>query len=392
MDITLSEEQALIAETARSFAQSALPAERIRALEGSETGFDVETWRQMAAMGWAGAVFPEQHGGAGLGLFELGLIVEALGGGAVPSPLYGTVVEAGMLLLDAGSEAQRAAYLPRIAAGEAILTAAVLEPAGGLAPAEIQARAVPAGNGFALSGTKLFVRDAAAAEAILCLARTGERADDLTLFLLPRDAPGLGRRRLEAAGGESLWELTLEQARVGADAVVGEPGGAWPAIERLHQRGAALKAAELVGIGQASLDLTLAYAKTRVQFGRPIGSFQAVHHHCAEMYRDLQVCRLLAWQATARLASARPAGREVAMAKAKTSEAIPALTRTAHQIHGAIAYYRDYPLELHYHRAIAAEAAYGNALHHRRALALLLREDIDRFRGDDPHELPVHYG
>jgi alkylation response protein AidB-like acyl-CoA dehydrogenase len=248
------------------------------------------------------------------------------------------------------------------------------------------------GNGYAISGTKLFVRDAGAADALIVLARTGEAAEDLTFLMLPRDAPGLARRRLIAAGGEALWEVTFDKVSVDADAVVGPVGGAWPHASKLVQRGATLKCAELVGIGQVSLDLTLSYAKTRMQFGQPIGAFQGVHHHCAEMARDLQVCRLLAWQAAARLASGRPAEREVSMAKAKCSEAIPALTRTAHQIHGAIAYYRDYPLELHYHRAIAALAAYGDAGYHRRALAKLLREDMDRFRGDGCHALPLHQG
>jgi alkylation response protein AidB-like acyl-CoA dehydrogenase len=308
----------------------------------------------------------------------------------VPSPIYSTVVEAGLLLLDAGSPAQRERCLPRIAAG-AIMTTAITEPGGGLAPGEIRTRITPAGNGFTAHGTKLFVRDAGAAESIICLGRSGEGENDLTLVMVPRDAPGLKLRRLQAAGGEALWEAIFDGVTVDADAVVGEPGGAWPHVARLLLRGAALKSAELVGIGQASLDLTLSYAKTRVQFERPIGSFQGVQHHCAEMYRDLEVSRLLAWQAAASLGEGLAGDREVAMAKAKTSEAMPAVTRTAHQIHGAIAYYRDYPLELYYHRAIAAQAAYGDAGHHRRTLARLLREDLGRFRGDSSHDLPVHY-
>ncbi|MCC7428104.1 MAG: acyl-CoA dehydrogenase [Alphaproteobacteria bacterium] len=391
MDITLNEDQALIAETAKSFAQSALTPARIRELEETENGFDAGVWREMAQMGWAGAPFPDAFGGSGFGLFELSLIVEALGQGAIPSPIYSSVVEGGMLLLEAGSEAQKKAWLPRIAAGEGLLTTAITEPAGGLAPGQIRTEIARAGNGFAINGTKLFVRDAGAAEAMICLGRSGLRPEDLTLLLVPGDAPGVARRRLKAAGGEALWEVTFSNVRLGADALVGEAGGAWPHVAQLLLRGAAMKSAELVGIGQASLDLTLSYAKTRVQFARPIGSFQGVQHHMANVYRDLWLCRLLAWQANARLASGKPAGREVAMAKAKAGECMPALTRIAHQVHGAIAYYRDYPLELYYHRAIAAQSAYGDAGHHRRALARLLREDLGRFRGEDPHELPVHH-
>lgn len=392
MDISLTEDQAVIAETALAFAREAMTPAAIRALEGSEAGFDPAVWRRMAEMGWPGAAFPAEFGGADLGLVELALIAEALGAGAIPSPLYGTVVEAGMLLLEAGSAAQRTAWLPRITAGEAILTTAILEADGRFAPEAMRLEARRAGNGFALTGTKLFVRDAAMAEAMVVLARTGAAAAELSLFLVPCDAPGVTRRRLIAAGGEALWEVAFDNVTVDADALVGPAGGAWPHAEALWLRGAAMKSAEMVGMGQAALDLTLDYARTRRQFGQPIGAFQAVHHHCAEMARDLQVCRLLVWQAAARLASGRPALREVAMAKAKCSEAIPALTRTAHQIHGAIAYYRDYPLELHYHRAIAAQAAYGEAAHHRRALARLLRDDPDGFRGEGRHELPLHQG
>jgi len=391
MDITIDDDQMMLRDTALSFAQKALTPAAIRALEATEHRFDTKIWRQMAEMGWAGAAFPEEYGGSGTGLLELALIVEALGQAALPSPIFSTVVEAGLLLLDAGSPPQRQTYLPRIATGDAILTTAIAEPAGGLAPGGIRTRITPVGNGFTVNGTKLFVRDAGVAEAIICLGRSGEGESDLTLLMVPRDAPGLKLRRLQAAGGEALWEAIFDGVTVDADALVGEPGDAWPHVARLLLRGAALKSAELVGVGQASLDLTLNYAKTRVQFERPIGSFQAVHHHCAEMYRDLEVSRLLAWQAAASLGDGLAGDRETAMAKAKTSEAMTALTRTAHQIHGAIAFYRDYPLELYYHRAIAAQAAYGDAGHHRRALAHMLREDIGRFRGDSSHDLPVHY-
>jgi 3-oxocholest-4-en-26-oyl-CoA dehydrogenase beta subunit len=223
------------------------------------------------------------------------------------------------------------------------------------------------------------VRDAGAADAIICLARSGEGAEDLTLALVPRATPGVRLRKLTTAGGASLWEVVFDGVTVTADAIVGERGAGWQAASRTLLRGAAFKSAELVGIGNAALRLTLDYARTRIQFGVPIGSFQAVQHHCAGMYRELEVCRLLVWQAADSLA--RGGVREVALAKAKTSEAIPKLTRLAHQVHGAIGYYRDYPLELYYHRAIDGQAAYGDAAHHRRVLAQFLPDSLERFRG-----------
>lgn len=391
MDISLDQDQLMLHDTAVSFAASVMTPARIRELEETNQGFDASVWKQIAEMGWAGALFPEQYGGAEASAVEMALVVEALGQGAIPSPLFSTVIEAGMLLLEAGSELQRKTWLPRISAGSAILTTAIMEASGGLKPDEIRTQITPSGNGFTISGTKLFVRDAATAEAIIVVGRTGDDDADLMLLMVPRGAPGLRLQKMHAAGGESLWEAKFDNVAADADAIVGERGGAWRHIARLQMRGAAFKSAELVGIGQASLDLTVTYAKTREQFGGPIGRFQGVHHHCAEVYRDIQVSRLLAWQAAAALGNGLAGGREVSMAKAKCSEVMPAATRIAHQIHGAVAYYRDYPLELYYHRAIAAQAAYGDAGHHRRALSDLLIKDIDAFRGEDRHELPVHY-
>ena len=390
MDIALNEEQIMLRETAGSFARSALPAARIRELETTEQGFDHGVWREMAQMGWSAAAFPELYGGSETGWLELALIVEALGQGAIPSPLFSTVIEAGFTVLDAGAERQKSEWLPRIAAGEAVMTVALMEANGGLRPQDVRTRMSRLGNGFRIDGTKAFVRDASAAAGIICVVRSGEAAQDLTLAIVPRDATGVRLCRMPAAGGEALWQVEFAGVEVDADAIVGDVGGAWPIIARLLLRGAAFKSAELVGIGQASLDLTLSYAKERIQFGKQIGSFQGVQHHAAEMYRDLEVSRLLSWQASSALGDKLSGEREVAMAKAKASQCIPALTRTAHQIYGAIAYYRDYPLELYYHRALAAQAAYGDAAYHRRALAHLLTADINAFRGKDAHELPVH--
>ncbi len=390
MDIVLTREQDLLFKTALDYAQDALTPDQIRVLAEQEPAFDSNVWRRMAEMGWAGAVFSADYSGSGLTLFELALIIEACAQAALPHPLFSSVIEAGLLIAKAGSEAQRQQWLPRLVSGETVLTAAIFEPSGGFEPTEIRTRAEPSASGYRLNGVKLFVRDAASAEAIVVLARSGATQDDLTLMLIPTSAPGLVCQRLAATGGEALYEVTLTDVDAQHQNVLGEPGCAWPHVTALHNRGACLKAAELVGIGQAALDLTLSYAKTRVQFGRPIGSFQAVHHHCAQMYRDLQACRLLTYQAATRLAEGWTATREAAIAKAKGSQAVPGITRLAHQIHGATGYYRTYPLELYYHRALAAQAAYGDVMHHRRRLARLLQLDLAGFRANDPHELPVY--
>ncbi len=385
MDIILSEEQDVLFKTALEFAQQAMSAEQIACLEGQEPGFDPDVWRQMIEMGWAGIVLPAAYGGSELTLVELSLIVEACAQAALPSPLFASVIEAGTLIAQAGSEVQWQTWLPRMAAGEALLTAAIFEPAGGFEPTEVQVRAEATASGYRLNGIKLWVRDVAVAEGLVVLARSDSVSDALTLFLVPTSTPGVSWQRLTAAGGERLYEVALRDVDVPVEAVLGTPGEAWPAAQALHQRGACLKAAELLGIGQAALALTLTYAKTRAQFGSPLGSFQAVQHHCANMYRNLEACRLLLYQASTRLSEGQDAERDVAMAKAKASESVPVITQLAHQIHGAVGYYRNYPLGLYHDRALAAQAAYGTARQHRRRLSQLLRQDPSRFRGRVQH-------
>ncbi|MFN8558047.1 MAG: acyl-CoA dehydrogenase family protein [Dehalococcoidia bacterium] len=384
MDITLSDEQDLVYRTALQFAQDAMPREKLRDAEVAEPGFDPAVWRQMAALGWTAMPFRPEYGG-GFSLLDLGLVIEACARAALPAPFFSTVVEAGLLIDECGSPALRDAWLPRIAAGTALLTTAVLEPNAGLGPRDIQASITVTTTGYRLSGTKLFVRHAAAAEAIAVVGRSDPDANHLTWLLVPRDLPGVVVERMPASGAEPLYAVTFDDVELGIPALVGEINDGWAPLRRLLLRGAALKAMELVGIGQAALDLTVAYAQSRVQFGRPIGTFQAVHHHAADMYRDLQSARLLAWQAAARLARPDDPTREVAMAKAKASEVVPGIARTAHQIHGGVGYYTDYPLGVYYNNATAAQAAYGNAAHHRAELAELLRQSPQYLRPDLGH-------
>lgn len=390
MDISLNDDQQQLFDTALDFARHALTCDQVRHLKTTESGFSAAVWKSMAEMGWIGAPFPEEYGGSGTGPIELGLLVEALGRFVIPSPLFATVIEAGLMLLDSGSAEQKQYWLPKIIAGESILTTAILETSGGYEPQAIGTRLFKAGTKMTISGTKTMVRDAGESEAIICLARTGYGTRDLSLVIVPKSSPGLTMQRLAASGGESLWQVSFDQVAVAEGNLVGTWNGGWPLVIDLVRRGAAFKSAELTGIGQTALDLTIKYAQTRIQFGKAIGSFQAVQHHCANMYRDIEVCRLLAWQAVAS-ANDRGCLREAAMAKAKCSDAIPGVTRTAHQVHGAIAFYRNYPLELYYTRAVAAQAAYGGARYHRRILADMLRNNPDQFRREERHALPVHH-
>ena len=384
MDLTLTEDQRLLADMIDGFARDARDPGRARELEAADRGFDSDVWTKMAELGIAGATLPEKFGGAGLGHFEMGLIVEAFGRNAVPTPIFASIIEAGMLLADCADDGQQESWLPGCADGSVIMTAAYLETSRALDLDKVDTVLSDAEGSLTLTGRKTFVRNAAAADAIVCSARRegGERV----LAIVNAGQEGLRMTRLPASGGETLWAIDFDGVAVEPSNVVAG-NRVSGAMERMIQRGAAFKSCELVGIGQAVLDLSVEYASQRTQFGVPIGSFQAVHHHCAEMFRDVSVSRLLARQACAKLDTERDAQREVSFAKAKSSGAMPAVTRTAHQIHGAVGYYRDYPLELYYHRAIAAQAAFGDRLHHRRVLSDMLANEPERFRGNRRHEL-----
>lgn len=379
--------QALFQETLRRFVERECTRDVVRRLESDPLGYAPEHWRRMADLGWLGLLAPDDEAERAVGLVLLAHVIEALGAAALPSPLFATVVEAGSLIATAGDAEQRRHWLPAIAAGRALLAAAVQEPGPELAAEHVrtQARATP--DGFALSGTKLFVPYAHVAEVLICLARTGDAPEALTLFLVPRAATGLRLTRLRTTTGEPQFAVEFDGVAVPRTALLGPLHGAWPHILGTLDRVAALRSAELVGLGQRALDLTLAFVRERVQFDRPIGSFQAVHHHCADMYRDIEQVRVLTAQAIARLAQGRPACREVSLAKVKASETIPRVLSMAHQLHGGVGFYTDYPLEMLYRRVMAAQVAGGSAMWHRRRLGHLLATDSTRFRREGAHSL-----
>lgn len=390
MDAALTTEQQLVFDTACTFASSAMSTQGMRDLESSECGFDLDVWRRMAELGWVDCYVSPVDADASGGMLETALIVEACGRAALPTPIFSTVVEAGWLLGRLGSPDQRRLWLEPAAAGKSVLTTAILESSGELLAPPFETTLDTRNARRVLNGKKMFVRDAGAAERIICLAKSGSAEDAMTWVVVAPSARGVSISRMPASGGEQLFEVRFDNVEIDSSSLLGDIDGAQSSLRRLILRGACLKAAELLGLGYKALELTLAYAKQRIQFDKPIGSFQAVHHHCADMHLNWQATYLLVYKAAAAFGRTEDPVRDVALAKAKASEAMPALLRLAHQIHGTMGYYRDYPLELYYHRSMAAQVAYGDAHFHRARLAEMLREDVSRFRGDDLHELPIH--
>ena len=371
MDIVLTESQRMLKQSARDFLQRECPKELVRAMEKDERGYPPALWSQMASLGWLGMPFPAAYGGSDGDFFDLALLMEELGYAAAPTPFFSSIILAGQLLDHSGTDEQKRALIPQLASGELLLTLAYHETDGGFDGGDIRAVARAEGSGFVVSGTKLFVQNAHTADRIIIAARTQETQPStrgLSFLLIDPKACGVSLRPMVTTAGDKQFEVVLDDVQVAADAVVGGQDSPDSAFQGVLLRATALKCAEMVGGAQAVLDLTVEYVKGRVQFGRPIGSFQAVQHHCVDMYRDLEMGRILAYQACWLISQDLPAEQAVSTAKLKLSRAYPAITRMAHQVTGGVGYYTEYPLELYTRRALAAAVSLGGPDTHARNL------------------------
>ena len=368
MDLGLSEIQQMLKTSAQDFLSRECPLTLVREMEEDPRGFTDELWRQMINLGWTGVAFPEQYGGTGGNFGDLGVLLEEIGRSLAPSPFFSTVVLGGMTVMDGGSDAQKDELISRICAGTVIMTLAVTEASATYEPWGIEATASQQGDCFEISGTKLFVPDAAAADVIIVAARTSsgqDPANGISLFLVPSGANGLNITSMQSVGNERVFEVSLDKVSVSADSVIGAVGEAWPIVERSITRATAAQCIEMLGGAEAVLDMTVEYAKGRTQFGRAIGTFQAVQHHCARMATDVEGSKNIAYQAVWRLSEGLSAQREVAMAKAWISPAYRRVCGTAHQCHGAIGFTKEHDLQLYTRRAKVHELTYGDANHHK---------------------------
>lgn len=364
MDLGLSEEQEMLKASARDFLQKECPKQLVRQLDESDEGYSSELWRKMAKQGWMGLVFPERYGGSGGSFLDLTVLLEEMGHNIVPGPFFSTVVLGGLTILAAGSEEQKMEILPRVAGGKMILSFALTEPTASYDAAAVRTKAVARNGGFVISGTKLFVLDASVADCVLCVARTGETKnpeDGITIFLVEARSPGVRCTLLETLARDKQCEVIFDNVSVPGNNIIGKLGEGWPVVRDVLQKAAVAKCAEMVGGAQAALEMAVDYAKERVQFGRPIGSFQAIQHYCANMVTDVSGSRFITYKAAWKVSEGLPAALDVAIAKAWTSEAYGRVTLLAHQIFGAIGFTMDHDMHLYYRRAKAGEIIFGDA-------------------------------
>ena len=368
MNFTFSEEQEELRRTIRRFLDDKSPSTEVRRLMETPDGYDEAVWKQMAQeLGLQGLHIPEEYGGQGFTFVELGIVLEEMGRALLPAPFMSTVGVAANAILNAGTEEQKKTLLPGIASGETIATLALAEPDKGWTADDITMEATSDGT---ITGSKTYVIDGATANLIVVAARAPgtKGTDGVSLFTVRGDAEGLTRTPLEAI------DLTRKLARLDFAGVkatpLGEPGKAWPALERTLNHAAVSLAAEMCGGAQRCLDMAVQYAKDRVQFGRPIGSFQAIKHKCADMLLEVESAKTAMYYALWVAAADDPELPVVApMAKAYAADAFFKAARDNIQVHGGIGFTWEHDAHLYYRRAKSSELMFGDAPYHRELLA-----------------------
>ncbi len=362
MDFALNEEDKMLRRTAREFLQAECPKRAVLTMEADGKGYSPQLWKKMGELGWLGLPFPGEYQGGDGKMVSLTVLVEEMGRALLPSPFIGSVVCCGLAILKAGTEDQRQQFLPRIAAGDIIFSLALTEPSATYHARGVEAQAVLDGNQYRLRGTKLFVSDADVADYLLCAARTSDTVapeEGITLFVLSTKSQGVKVVPLTTIALDKQYEVDLQGVKVPRGGVLGYPNAGWPVIEASVLYGALADCAFMVGAGAEVLDMTVNYAKERVQFERPIGSFQAVQHMCADMLIDLDIARWLTYQAAWKLEQGDDATTEIAMAKAWVGEAYRRICTRGQQIHGGIGLMGDHTMQLYFRRAIPAELTFG---------------------------------
>ena len=383
MYFDLSEEQRILQQSARKFFGRECPSERVRELMETETAVDDALWRGLAEQGFIGMTLPEEYGGLGVGLVELAVVAEEMGRACVPGPFLSTLWAAA-LIAEAGNDEQCRRYLQPIAEGGATATVALLERAASWDPAAVQFAAEADSDGIRLTGQKLFVGDAAAADHVICAARTG---GDLVLAVVPAKASGMTTTAMPAIDRtRKLYKIDFDGIRVPAENVLAVGQAAQAALERSMQIATVAVCAELVGIMNWVLETTVEYAKTREQFGRPIGTYQAVQHQCADMLLFAESARSAAYFAAWALSeNDEAASRAVAIAKAYCSDAGREVGNRGVQVHGGIGFTWEHNMHLYYRRAKADEILFGDATFHRERVArLAIDPQLSKARDSEP--------
>ena len=367
----------MLKDQASAWARDEAPVQKFREMRdsGAEAGFAPATWESMVEMGWTGILVPEAHGGSDLGYLTFGVVLEELGRQLTASPLFASALAGTSAVLLGGSEAQKSSLLPKVVDGSEILTLAVDEGPRH-APAAIALAAEQSGDGYRLTGSKCFVVEGMSATTFVVAARTGGQAgamDGISLFLVPGDSAGISRERLATVDSRGYANLQFDGVEVGADALLGHADQGGPLLDQILDRARAGLGAEMLGTAAQAFDMTLEYLKTREQFGRVIGSFQALGHRAAELFTQLELARSCAEAALQAIdADSEDAAQLCSLSKARVGDFLHQMSNQLIQIHGGIGMTDEFDAGFYLKRARVLESLYGNQAFHRDRYARLL--------------------
>ena len=374
MDILPSEEEQMLKNVAREFLEAEVSTSLVREMELDGLGYPPALWKQMADLGWLGMSLPEQYGGQGLPLVYLGLIMEEIGRVMAPVPLHSTMVAA--LTVDSdGTDQQKQDILPAVADGKMVLTWAVHERDARLIPEAMNLEAKADGDGWILNGTKMFVDNFVVAQRCLVACRTSPASDanqGISLFLVDPNGTGVNQTALVTLAKDKQSRVDFKDHRIESAALVGEIDQGWPIIEAMLDRGTALLCCQMVGAARKDSEMAIEYAKNRVAFGRPIGSFQSVQHMLADMLLHVDGGEMLTFEALWKLDQGIPASVEVSQAKAFCNEKCESVVRTSQVIHGGIGFMMEFDLHLWFRRVTAWTMRMGTTYDHRAKIASAL--------------------
>ena len=372
MDLDFTQEQDMLRTSARDFLTTECDKAKVRKLEEDEKGYSPEIWGKMAELGWLGLMIPDKYEGMGMGFMDLVVVLEEIGRNILPSPFFATVVLGAPPIVGAGSEEMKKDILPKVSKGEAILTLALTEPSASYRADGVELKAAAKGDSFVLNGTKLFVEHGNNASYMVVVARTksgGNPENGITLFLVDARSPGIKVEVVDTIGLDKQCEVTFKNVSVPKKNIIGELDKGWPIVARTLQLATMAKCAEMTGGMQAVLDMSVAYAKERMQYGRPIGSYQAMQHMLADMYTRVLMSKNIVYEAAWMVAEGLECADKVSIAKAWCNEAYKKVTEDGVQVHGAIGTTRDHDMGLYYRRAKAADPTFGDTEDHREVVA-----------------------